>query len=110
RKQLEQLTPMKVAYHAPPVTEDALADSAPEAVPNSKADARIELAAQVAPAEQTTPAAQPVAKTRKRRAAAAADHIAIEGAEAPADGAMAVKSRKRRTPAASAERTTETEP
>ena len=62
------------------------------------------------PAEPIAPAEQPVAKTRKRRAAATAEPIAIEKAETPADGAPAAKTRKRRTPAASADRTDETEP
>ena len=109
RKRLEQLTPMKVSYHTPPMIEDAPADSAPEAVATSEAGA-MEIAAQVAPAEQTSPAEQPVAKTRKRRAAATAGQIAIEAAAHPADGAPVAKARKRRTPAASAERTAETEP
>jgi sec-independent protein translocase protein TatB len=110
RKRLEQLTPMQVSYHTPPVIEDAPAASPPEAVPTSEAGATIEIAAQVAPAEQTTPAEQSVTKTRKRRAAATADPIAIEATEKPADGTPAAKARKRRTPAASAERTDETEP
>jgi sec-independent protein translocase protein TatB len=86
-------------------------ETAAQADPPSPADATMEIAAQAAPAGQTTPAEQPVAKTRKRRAAATTtDQIAIETAETPAAGAPAAKTRKRRTPAASVERTDETEP
>jgi sec-independent protein translocase protein TatB len=117
RKRLEQLTPMNVSYHTPPVIEDAPAASAPEA-PKSEAGATIEIAAQVAPAEPATPAEQPAAKTRKRRAATTAEPITNqETAETPANGAPVAKTRKRRTPAASpsigrdsAERSDETEP
>jgi sec-independent protein translocase protein TatB len=98
RKRLEQLTPMRVAVHAPPALEEAPADSAPVAIVIPEADASLELAA---------PAEPPVAKARKRRAAASADQIATEAAAAPANGAPGVKTRKRRTPAASAG---ETEP
>ena len=111
RKRLEQLTPMNVAYHTPPVIENAPADSAPESVATSEAGATMEIAALVAPAAQTTPVEQVVAKTRKRRAAATAEPIANqETAKAPANSPAVAKTRKRRAPAASAERIDETEP
>jgi hypothetical protein len=100
RKRLEELTPMKVSYLAPPEIEEAPADSGPAAAPTSAADTTSETAAQLALDEQIVPTEQPVAKTRKRRAAATSEPIAIEAAETPANG----------TPAASAERTDETEP
>jgi sec-independent protein translocase protein TatB len=87
RKLLEQLTPIDVAYHAPPISEAAGADSTP---------------------------AVPARKTRKRRAASPADPGTPESAEAPAsEGDPAApptaRTRKRRA-TASAERSDETEP
>jgi sec-independent protein translocase protein TatB len=59
RKLLEQLTPMKVAYHAPPVVEPA--QSAPETEP------ALETAD---PTPEAHPAGAPAPKARKRRAKA----------------------------------------
>ncbi|HJZ45678.1 MAG TPA: twin-arginine translocase TatA/TatE family subunit [Roseiflexaceae bacterium] len=102
RKLLEQLTPMNVSYHAPPVVEAAPDDNVPTDDPV---------------AETTASPAAPARKTRKRRAAPpAAD--ALETAQAseqdtsvPASpAAPARKTRKRRAAAASAERGDEIEP
>jgi sec-independent protein translocase protein TatB len=135
RKRLEQLTPMKVSYQAPPAIEDAPADSATSAMVAAEASTAATSAEQATLIE---PPAALATKARKRRAAATADQSAIETAETPADGvppaktpkrrtpatvepiqeaaeapkngAPAAKARKRRTPAASAERADETEP
>jgi Sec-independent protein translocase protein TatA len=110
RKRLEELTPMRVSYHAPPVIEEVPADNAPEAASTSEADAATDTAAPATPAEQPAP------KSRKRRAATNAE-ASQATAEAPSNGAPVVKTRKRRTAAAgpaigrdSAERADETEP
>jgi Sec-independent protein translocase protein TatA len=106
----ETWQPPSLDVQLPTPETAAPADRTPEEVPPSEAGATMEITAQVAPAEPTSTVEQPVAKTRKRRAAATVDQIAIEASAHPADGAPAAKARKRRTPAASAERTDETEP
>ena len=123
RQRLEELAPMRVAVHTPPVIEEAPADSTPEAIAPAEASAASEeviAPAEASPTSETaglpplidpiTAAEQPATKPRKRRAAAPADQMAIEAAEMPADGAPAAKARKRRAPAATAEPTDETEP
>ncbi len=110
RKRLEELTPMRVAYHEPPVIENAPVDGTPETIPPPEADATIERAAQADPAEQINSAELPIAKPRKRRTPATADQTASAAAETLVDGTPVPKIRKRRTPAANAERSDETEP
>jgi hypothetical protein len=132
RKRLEELTPMQVSHHAPPVIAEAPAHSALEAAPASEPDTQIDPAAPPALVEPIAAAEPPTTKTRKRRAAAteaaetpandapaasarkrraAATAEAIqEIAEVLADEMPAAKTRKRRTPAANAERTDEIEP
>jgi hypothetical protein len=130
RKRLEELTPMKVAYHAPPLVEQAPAERAPEATTPSEAGTLIETAEPetrieqpvTKPRKRRAPAAEPSQETaetpangapatpsRRRRAAATAEP-SQETAETPANGAPAVKTRKRRATTADAERNDETEP
>jgi sec-independent protein translocase protein TatB len=106
RKRLEELTPMKVSYHAPPVVEDVPADSAASEVVAADASAP-ETSAEHTPLVE--PPAAPAPKTRKRRAAATADQSALATDATPAEGTPAAKTRKRRSPAASVEHTDETE-
>jgi ribonuclease E len=89
---LEELTPMQVSVHAPPVIEAAPAEPAAEAAPPPEPDAPSNIAAQDSIAEP------PAAKPRKRRAPATAEaEQAI--AETPANGTAQSKPRKRRAPA-----------
>jgi sec-independent protein translocase protein TatB len=97
RKLLAELTPIRVAYHAPPVIEPTPDDSAPEAALATDTDTTKEVAALPALIDPTAPAAQPVAKTRKRRAAAIP--IVPEVAETPANDTAAAKACKRRAAA-----------
>jgi sec-independent protein translocase protein TatB len=84
RKRLEELTPMRVAHHAPPVIQDAPADSAPEAASTTELDAPIEAATQLPTlVDPTAPVEQPVIKLRKRRAAASVEPIQSEIAALP---------------------------
>jgi hypothetical protein len=76
--------------------------------PEIAADTTMDLAAQVDPAEPVTSGEQPAVKTRKRRVGTT--QTTIEADEAPIDSAPVAKTRKRRTPAASAEHGDETEP
>jgi hypothetical protein len=92
RKRLEELTPMQVAVHAPPVIEQSPALSVPETAPTSEPDAPSN------PAAHDTMAEPPAAKTRKRRAAAAAESTQATD-EADATGAPNIKPRKRRAAA-----------
>jgi hypothetical protein len=91
RKRLEELTPMQVAVHAPPVIEQAPALSAPEAASSSPPDAPSD------PAARDT-MAEPAPKPRKRRAVAGAES-AQAADDAPANGALDIKPRKRRAAA-----------
>jgi len=112
RKRLEELTPMRVSHHAPPVIEDAVIDSpASEIV---AAETAI-VAAESSTAETSTelaplinPLGTPAPKARKRRAAATADQSA--SADAPADGTPATPTHKHRTPAESVDHRDEIEP
>jgi Sec-independent protein translocase protein TatA len=90
RKRLEELTPMQVSVHAPPVIEEPPTLSVPEAAPPPEPDAPSIAAAQDISAEP------PATKTRKRRAAATAETIISEAAETPMNGVPEVKTRKRR--------------
>jgi Sec-independent protein translocase protein TatA len=89
---LEELTPMQVSVHAPPVIEVAPAEPAAEAAPPPEPAAPSNAAAQDIIAEPSA------AKPRKRRAPATAEaDQAI--AETPANGTAQSKPRKRRAPA-----------
>jgi Sec-independent protein translocase protein TatA len=92
RKRLEELTPMQVAVHAPPLIEQAPALSAPEAAPLPDPNAPTSAVA------QDTIAEPPAAKARRRRAAAGAESAQVAD-EAPANGVPDSKPRKRRAAA-----------
>ncbi len=106
RKRLEELTPMRVAHHAPPVVEQVPADSAISEVVEGEAKSE---ASASAPSTELAPLIDPLTapKARKRRAAPTADQNATT--EIPVAGTPIAKTRKRRTPATSAERTDEAE-
>jgi sec-independent protein translocase protein TatB len=106
RKRLEELTPMKVAHHAPPVIEDARADSAAGEVVTAEAST-IEASLERPPL--VDPLTAPAPKARKRRPAATVDQSTSATGETPADGAPVAKTRKRRSPAASSKHTDEAE-
>jgi hypothetical protein len=107
RKRLEELAPMTVSYHAPPVVEPAIADGAHSEVALAEASPA-EASAELTPL--VDPLALPAPKPRKRRAASTASQKASDPTEPAAEGAPAPKTRKRRATAASAERADETEP
>jgi len=118
RKRLEELTPMRVSHHAPPVIEDVPADSASDAAVAEEAQVVAAEASASTPSAELAPLIDPLAaapNARKRRAWPTEDHSA--SLETPLEAAPVTKTRKRRTPAASpsigrdsAERTDEAEP
>ncbi|MDQ2996244.1 MAG: twin-arginine translocase TatA/TatE family subunit [Chloroflexota bacterium] len=103
RKRLEELTPMRVAHHAPPVVEQVPTDSAISAAVGEAAEVVALEASATATSTELAPLIDPLTapapKARKRRATPAADQNATT--EIPVVGTPVAKTRKRRTPATS---------
>jgi sec-independent protein translocase protein TatB len=102
RKRLEELAPMRVSHHAPPVIEDETADAASGTAVTEETEAVAAQASASTPSPELAPLIDPLAaapKARKRRAAPAADQSASP--ETLLEAAPVTKTRKRRAPAAS---------